>query len=188
MRKIKSKYEQAKKQQRNNLILGIILIFVMFGSVFGIVVDSFGNKNSDSILEYQGYEFLAQDGLFYTSKDNFNFVFNYFPNESINIYGIVKPLSNYQNKPLYIYSEDDDSTAIIYQNLNPFIERIQSACLSKEKCKGDYPVKTCSDNFIIIEQGKEKITQKDNCVYIRGEKEELLKLSNEFLFKSIGIK
>ena len=66
---------------------------------------------------------------------------------------------------------------------------MQSACLSEEKCEGDFPIKTCSDNFIIIQENKTKeIKQTENCVYIGGEKEELVKLTDEFLYKIIGIK
>ena len=46
MRKILSKSEQEKKRKRNSIIIGVILMIVMFGSVFGIVVGSFGQNSS----------------------------------------------------------------------------------------------------------------------------------------------
>lgn len=190
MRKITSKYQERKKQKRNTLVVGIILIFVMFASVFGIVVNSFGkDKETDSIIEYNGYEFLNENDLWYTSIGNFDFVFKYNPDQTKDIETELHYLNNYQNKPLYIYSEDYDSKIEIYRNLDQIVERMQPACFSDEKCEGDYPTKTCFDNFIIIEVGNEsEIIQNESCVYIRGAEEELLGLTDEFLFNIIGIK
>ena len=46
----------------------------------------------------------------------------------------------------------------------------------------------CAQNTIIIKENQEnKITQKDNCVYIEGKKEDLVKTTDEFLFKLLKI-
>ena len=188
MRKIKSKYEYEKKRKRNNLILGGILIIVMFGSVFGIVVNSFGNKEDKSNVEYNGYGFYNQNGLWYSLSDNPQYIFKYLPNETGDSKESIKNINNYYNKPLYIYSEDYNSEAEVYNNLKQSVERMQPACFNEEKCDGDYPIKSCSDNFIIIQKGPINLNQSENCVYISGEDEELVKLTDEFLFKVIGIK
>lgn len=190
MRRIISKHKEEKKRKRNLLIIGIILIFVMFGSVFGIIVGSFGQSREKELsMEYNGYEFFSQNGLWYTSAGNLNFAFTYHPTETIDVQTNLNPLNNYQNNPLYIYSEDPNAEIEIYRNFQQIVERIQSACFSNEKCEGDYPIKTCSDNFIIIEiSEKSEIIQSGNCIYIKGSKEKLLELTDEFLFKVIGIK
>ena len=70
-----------------------------------------------------------------------------------------------------------------------FAERIQKACPEGKKCSSDLPAKTCADNFIIIEEGNSSAIRQDNgCVYIRGAKDELVKISDEFLFRILGIK
>jgi hypothetical protein len=162
----------------------------MFGSVFGVIVGSIGQNNQeDSSLEYEGYEFVSQDGLWYTVAGNFQFAFTYFPSQVQNNTETLNPLTSYSGKPLYVSSEDSNSEIEIYRNLQQIAERIQSACLDENNCEEDFPIKTCSDNFIIIEESSESgITQSNNCVYIRGNQEELLELTNEFLFKIIGIK
>ena len=145
MRKITSRYKDEKKRKRNLLIVGIVLIIVMFGSVFGVIVGSFGKDKTESKIEYNGYEFFNQNDLWYTSIGNFNFVFKYNPNQTKDIETELKYLNNYQNKPLYIYSEDYSAEVEIYRNLfyqNQIVERIQPACFSSEKCEGDLPVKT----------------------------------------------
>ena len=189
IRRIISKSEQEKKQKRNSIIIGVILMIVMFGSVFGIVVGSFGqNSSGKNKIKYNGYEFYNENGVWKVSAGEINFIFTYFPTETKNITNILKNVNNYYNKPLYVYSEDSNAEIEIYRNLQQIAARIQPACFNNETCEGDFPIKTCSDNFIIIENGTEEITQVENCVYIKGEKQELSKLTDSFLYKIFGIK
>ena len=191
MRKISSKYEEEKKRKKNTLIIGIILIFVMLASVFGIIVNSFGSKNTKSKIEYNGYEFENQNGLWITSKANFiwGFVYSPYEVENISTNSMIKSFALYQNSPLYVLSDDKDSEVEIYRNFAQVAERMQTACLNDEKCEGNFPVKTCSDNFIIIKESEtQEIKQQENCVYIQGKKEDLVKLTDAFLYKSIGVR
>ena len=66
---------------------------------------------------------------------------------------------------------------------------MQLACLEGEECANDeLPIKTCEDNFIIIrESDVTEVVQEDNCVFIRGEAEELAKITDAFLLKIIGV-
>jgi len=188
MKRIKSKRREAKKQKRNQIIIGSILIFVMFGSVFGILAGSFGKEDTTKI-NYNGYEFVNQNSLWFVNIGNFNFAFRYNPYEVEESDSELKYLNNYDNKPLYISSDNNEATSEIYANLNQIAQRIQFACLEKEKCEEDLPVKTCENNFIIIkENNSSEIIQDNNCVFIQGAQENLTKLSDEFLFKIIGIR
>src|SRR3989338_3115268 len=189
MRKILSKSEQEKKRKINSIIIGVILMIVMFGSVFGIVVGSLGqNSSGKTKIEYNEYKFFNENGLWKVSIGEINFIFKYFPTETTDTTNILKNVNNYYNKPLYVYSEEAESEIEVYANLQQIAARIQPACFSNETCEGDFPIKTCSDNFIIIENGTEEITQVENCVYIKGEKQELLKLTDSFLYKILDIK
>ena len=199
MRRILSKHEQEKKRKRNLLIIGILLIFVMFGSVFGMIVGSFGQNSSEkNKIEYNEYKFSNENNLWITSINNVDFSFRYSPLETKDMEIILKNINNYYNKPLYVYSEDASSEIELKRNLQQIATRIQPACFSNETCDGDFPIKTCSDNFIIIEvseanetgseQNEEEITQKENCVYIKGEKQDLVKLTDSFLYKILDIK
>lgn len=188
MRKIKSKYAEAKKQKRNQIIIGAILIFVMFGSVFGVVVGSFGRKDDSKKINYNGYEFVKQNNFWVLNIGNFQFVFRYNPNEVEKIDSELKYLNNYYNKPLYISSDSNEATSEIYANLNQIVQRMQSACLEEDECDEDIPDKTCENNFIIIkESNSSRIIQEENCVFIQGAQEDLIKLSDEFLFKILGV-
>lgn len=189
MRKLKSKHTETKKHRRNQITIGVILIFVMFGSVFGIVVGSFGKENDSKKINYNGYEFIKQNNFWVLNLGDFQFAFKYNPNEVEKIDSELEYLNHYYDKPLYISSENSEATSEIYTNLNQIVQRMQSACLEKEGCEENLPVKTCENNFIIITKSNEtKIIQNESCVFIQGAEENLTKISDEFLFKIMGIR
>lgn len=194
MRKIETKSEKKKRQRRNQWTIGIILIFVMFGSVFGIVVNSFGGSQQKDVnnIKYNGFEFQKTNDYWYLTKGSFNFIFKYNPEEISNLSvnsNNLNLINSYQGKPLYIYSEDPEANLEVYRNFQNVAERMQNACFEASKCQNDWPLKDCTNNFIIIQKGNSsKIEQKDSCVFIEGKEEDLAKLSDEFIYKAIGVK
>ena len=61
MRKLQSKKQEAKKRQRNQIIIGGILVVVMFGSIFGLATMNFNNpEDNGNTVKYNGYEFTNQ--------------------------------------------------------------------------------------------------------------------------------
>ncbi len=117
-------------------------------------------------------------------------VFRYNPEHVEKSYSQIKLIDNYYQKPLYIYSESSEAETEIYVNLGQVALRTQPACLDGEKCKNEnLATKTCSDNFIIIkESNSTDITQEENCVFIQAPSYSLTGLTDEFLFKVLGIR
>ena len=188
MRRLISREEREKKRKRNQVVVGIILVFLMFASTIGYAVQgNLGNPQGitgNSNITYNGAEFSYING-FWVYR---NLVFRLNPYETPNIGSGLKSVGEYQGKLVYVQSEDVNSETEIYVNLGP-IASIQKGCLEGTTCAEGIPVKTCADNFIIIrESTEEKITQSENCVYIEGRKDDLIKLTDEFLFKILGIK
>lgn len=189
MKRIKAKSSEAKKQKKNQLIIGIILIVIMFGSVFGIIVGSLGKEDENKKVNYGDYEFAKQNNFWMLDIVNYNFIFRYNPYEVQEIETEVKYLNNYYGKPLYLSSSNSGATYEIFANLDQVTLRIQNACLNKEECTENRPTKTCEDNFIIIEEkNKTQIIQNDSCVFIQGPQENLTQISDEFLFHILGIR
>ena len=189
MKRLRAKGSEAKKQKKNQTIIGIVLIFVMFGSVFGVIVGSFGNREDSSKVEYNGFEFIKQSNFWILELGDLDFMFKYNPNEVEKIDSELKYLNHYYDKPLYISSENNEATYEIASNLGQITLRMQNACLNETNCKEDLPLKTCEDNFIIIkEKNQTNIIQDNNCVFIQGPKENLTMISDEFLFHILGIR
>jgi len=188
MKPIKSKTSEVKKQKRNQLIIGAILIFVMMGSVFGIIVGSFGKENNSKV-EYNGFEFIREGSFWFLELGNFDFRFQYNPNQIEEIDVEINSLNNYYGEPLYFSSENNEASYEIALNLEGIVLRMQNACLNESNCEENLPLKTCEDNFIIIKEGNStSIVQDNNCVFIQAPEEDIIKVSDEFLFHILGIR
>ena len=200
IRRITSKHEEQKLKKRNQWIIGIILIGIMLLSLFGSGFYMFSENNqegsNENTMNYNGLEFINKNGLWFLTLDGSEFVFKNSPKEIVNIEitGELKLLNNYYGRPLYVYSEDQESELEIYLNLNNIAQRIQNACFegfnnSKQKCDESLPIKNCKDNFIIIqEKNSSNIIQEDNCVFIYSPLSEMLKTTDEFLFNVLEVK
>jgi hypothetical protein len=190
MRKLVSKEEEAGKRKRNQVIAGTVLALVMILSTIGFAFQGRGDNAIDGTspegeVDYNGFKFINQNGLWTLG----NFVFRYTPQEVEDMGLNITPITNYQGKPAYIYSEDSDAEAEVAINIRLVAQRIQEACPEKTVCPADIPVKTCNDNFIIIKENSiSSIIQNNKCVFIQGPKENLTRLSDQFLFKALSIR
>jgi len=135
MRKIISKQEEDKKKKRNQWIVGVILIFIMIFSTLGF--SFMGNTTEEPDIkkaDYNGFEFIKQGDFWFLSNlnnENLDYlVFRHNPNEVEKSYSLLKYLNEYQNRPLYLFSENREAELEIYTNMNPFVQRIQKACLN----------------------------------------------------------
>ncbi len=192
MRRLVSKEEEEKRRKRNQTILVVFLAFIMVLSTIGFAIQSNSGTALDGTvqgneIEYNGYKFVNQNGLWVLG----NFVFQNIPQkvEDIGSESGIKPAGNYREKPAYVYSEDELAEIEIAVNLGQIALRVQKACPENTSCTIDLPVKTCTDNFIIIkEANNNSIVQKENCIFIGGKKEDLVALADQFLFKILGIR
>jgi hypothetical protein len=186
IRKIISKAEEKKKRQRNQFLLGGIMILVMFSSIIGYSLSGLGNTSSTSI-KYNGLKFVYESNYWNVNLNGLKFSFSYNPTQVVKLNSSFNLLSNYSGKPLYIYSNNAEAEAEIYKNLfyqNSIVQRFQYACPQGGTCDESIPIKTCEDNFIIIKESENSsVRQENNCVFIEGKAEELAKLSDSFLFK-----
>lgn len=190
MRKIVSKEETKIKEKRKNRIIGISLLAIMVLSVFGIVVDSIGKTNDESTkITYHGTEFFNQQERWIFIKDNVEYyILNSPENFSKVLIENVSLIESYYGEPLYIHSFDKSLDSEIYYNFNKIAYRMQYGCLNETKCDGDFPIKTCDDNFIVLEESNEtSIVQKQNCVFIKATEQEMQKAIDAFFLKIIGI-
>jgi hypothetical protein len=190
MRKIISKHKEEKKRRRNQFLVGGFLIFVMLISVVGYSFKK-NYEEGEQKINYNGIKFEKESNLWNAKINGLNFYFAYNPNEVEELNNTLNNLNNYYNKPLYFYSKNSDAETEIYRNLfyyNQIVQRVQDACLEGEECNEDLPVKSCEENIIIIEESENNdVIQKQNCVFIKGKKEEIVKLVDSFLYNIIGV-
>ena len=165
------------------------MIFSTLGYAFSDKSD--GNPKK---MEYNGVEFIKTNEYWNFNLNGNSFITKYNPKEveNITLLGYIS-INSYTNKPLYFVSDFNEPNYEISRNLNPFVLRIQNACISEEDCVGNLPVKNCSeDNVIIIKELKtddikESIFQQDNCIFITSSIENQTRYADAFLFKTLGI-
>ncbi len=190
MRKILTQEEREKKESRRKLILGILLAGLMILSTVGFAFLS-GTRSEIKKLKYNDIEFaLLNDGLWHGAGNNFEIVTVYNPKEVENItFNIFNNLNNYYGATLYFLQDSEsEATSEIARNLENYVARIQYACI-KEDCEENLPIKSCeNDNIISIKESNETLIKQENkCVYIQGKREEIIKLSDAFIFRVFGI-
>lgn len=188
MRKITSDKDLAKRQKKNQLVLGIILVVLMLLSVLGY--GFYGSEESyEQVREYRGHELFSNGELWILDYGVYRFGFSNHPADTSGEVDLeLKTLENYLSAPLYLSSNDSRVNTEISNNFGYIAERIQLACLQGEVCEEGLPVKNCSSNFIVVSSGEaNKIDQESNCVFIEGNGE-LTEVVDEFLFHIIGIK
>lgn len=193
MRRILTWEQRDKNIRRNQLIIGIILIGVMIFGTLSYAFSGRENGNSEEI-EYNGVEFIKTNEYWNFNLQGYDFITKYNPKEVENITFLsYSSINNYAGKPLYLVSDFNDPNYEISRNLNPFVLRIQNACISEEDCIGNLPIKNCSaDNVIIIKEAnndskKESIYQQGNCIFITSSIENQTRYADAFLFKTLGI-
>jgi uncharacterized protein YneR len=196
MRRIVTKTNQEKKDKRNQLVLGVLLIGLMLFSVLGYALSGRNPEEDSKKIDYSGIEFIQDNSGYWNFKVNDDsFITKYNPEEIQDIsFSSNLDLVNYFNKPLYIIGNFQEPIFEISRNLNPFVLRFQEACLSKNDCENDLPIKNCSvDNIVIIDEIEidnesiEEIYQQDNCVFITASLGNQTKYADKFLFEIIGI-
>jgi len=189
MRKILSREEKDKKIKRNQIVIGIVLIGIL---IFGTIGYAFRNEENNNLdkIEYKNIEFIKENEYWNFNIQGYSFITKYNPEEIQNIsFFSSLSINDYINKPLYLVSNYEEPNFEISRNLNSFVLRMQKACL--EDCAGDFPIKNCSeDNIIIIkepEKENEKIYQEENCIFIIADLENQTKYADVVLFKILGI-
>ncbi len=165
MNRLKKQKDFEKIRKRNNMIMGIVMIFLMTASTLGFALMSQNNsQNTNQKLTYNGNEFLKHNGFW--NLKNTKLLFQYSPEEikNVTILGNYS-IKDYSDKPLYFVNSARDSELIV-NNLQGIISRFQEACITN--CSENLPIKNCEENNIIIFTDSEgdKVWKENNCVYI----------------------
>jgi len=194
MKKIITREIKEKKETRNKVIVGSVLIILMILSTIGYSFFSGGDEAQQKI-EYKGVEFVLTDNsLWQFNIGGRVFQTQYNPVDTQNIsVSVARNLDSYSGKPLFFLGEDRGKQELA-RNLNSVVSRMQESCLEdyEEYCTEDSPLKDCEeDNIIIIEEIEKteeiEIKQEENCIFISAPYQEQIRAADAFLFKILKI-
>jgi len=195
MRKIKSMADVERVQRRNNIILGLFMIFLLVASSAGYSLMS-ADSEEENVVNEKGFDFVRSGGMWklLIGADAFNF--QYLPSEVSDVdVNLSIELGMYSGQPLY-FVNPGEGVGEILSNLDRYILRYQESCLGdiflesnesyKMVCEGDLPIKNCDDsNLIVFEAGNNtKVYMEGNCVFIEGD---VIRGVDAFLYEVLGI-
>ncbi len=194
MEKLRTRKQRERINRRNQIIIGIILIGIMaFGGVGFLNTSTKGDALDSEDIEYNGIMFIKNGDSWNFQTSNGNFITRYNPNQTKDIiFTSQTSVQDYINKPLYLVSPPGETFAEISSNLVQFPQRINNACLRDLECLGDYPIKNCSvDNVIIIrepvEKEPERVYNEEKCFFIVSEYANQTKYADAFLFGILDV-
>ena len=196
MKKIQIKEEKEKRESRNKLIIGLILVALMILSTAGYsFLSGEKSENAEKKVKYAGVEFImGENGLWDFKVQDSQFSTQYNPEETEDIPApVFLNINDYINKPLFFAGNDTTARQEIARNLQGSVLRMQEACISGYKefssCGEELPVKNCSQHNIIItlESDSIEIKQEENCVFIFAPYAEQTRAADSFIFKILNI-
>lgn len=197
MRKIKTMADVERVQRRNNIILGLVMIFLLTASTAGYSLMS-ADSEEESVVSEEGFDFVRENGMWKLVIGEDVFGFRNLPSEVADVsVDISAELGMYNGKAVYFVNPGEGVSEIL-SNIGDYVLRYQETCLGevvslennsfvvpRGECEGDLPVKDCSNNIIVFEVGNETMVYGEgNCVFITGD---VLRGSDAFLYKLLGI-
>ena len=195
-----TKEEIEKKDTRNKVIIGLIMVAILVLSTAGYAFFS-GSEDTIKKVKYNEIEFVSnENSLWQFQIQNINFATQYNPYDTENISApIFFSMTDYSSRPLF-FSGTGQGKQEIARNLGNFVSRMQEVCVEDyisnredEECNVQLPIKNCSEENIIIFKNIEnenltEIMQEENCIIISSTSEEQIKASDAFIFRILGIR
>lgn len=189
-----TKKEIEEKSRRNKIIIGLVLTGIMVLSSMGYAFFSGEREDPSEKMNYNGVEFIRDSGgMWIFEIEGAQFYTRFNPNETENIsVPILKTAGEYTGKTLYFLGDGPLKREVLNNFYKKIITKYQDGCIKgyENACGNETPIKDCStDNIIIIEDSEEiKISQDENCIFIKSPYSEQERAADAFMFKIFGIK
>jgi hypothetical protein len=188
IKKIQTKDEKEKKDKKNQLTIGIILISLMIFSTAGYAFSQ--NKVEKKV--YNGVSFVKTEG-YWNSETPFLSV-RYLPYDVGGINGSVFISANSIDTEKFYFSAHSSYEFAAADDVarNLFFQKSQQICLEGQEEKTgceNLPIKSCTDNstnFLIfvfqLNNTTVNLEKRDKCIFFSGEGENLIKVADKFIF------
>lgn len=188
IKRIETQSQKEKKDRINKIVIGIILVALMIVSTAGYAVMDRGKQEK---VKYNGFTFERTEQGWQTNDNNIELLTRFNPLEVKNIsYKLVVSSSDYNGENVFFEaytSEERDAANEIAGNIAA--TRVQLACIKENEnlteCN-ELPLKDCSKDKVFIiktsNNNETSIKKEDNCVFVTGNGEELLKATDRFIF------
>ncbi len=180
MRPIQTASFLEKQQRKRKRLGGMIIIGLLLLSTLGFAISGTG------ITKQKKPEGLQYDGQYWTyfvsGTPKYRFAYGL---EDLNFenLSLIKKLFDFENKNLFIDSNNSASIQEIALNLGNHVSKISEACYGS--CSKDIPELSCDIDgiLIVIEPEGNSVTERENCIFIKGD----LKKVDAFLYNLLKL-
>lgn len=187
MRRLERHEDSLRREKRNKIIVGSMIIFLLLFSTVGYALFSGGSgvghggavDSGNDLTE--GPIWNGDQWVHVVNGRNFGITNSQEEIEDIEV-AIDKDISYYSGKKVYFDVKDEDILREVASAINQYSSGIQRACLGE--CEEDLPEKSCNDDIIVWRESEEnRVYEQNNCVFIEGD----LKAADAFLYELLGI-
>jgi len=161
------------------LVMGLIIIFLMISSVFGIVFMGFGGEETAGSVRYNSIKFTDIGGRYRANVGGTDHIFLFFPGD-LEYMQIDDAVRSLLDQPVYTVTYDPNAN--MAENLGEMqyyleIQLQDSKAIERaltESADADLPVKSCEDAtnaqpVIELRESEESgIVAEGNCVIIKA--------------------
>lgn len=194
MKRILTEKQKQRKVKMTQLIIGLVLILVMVLSTVGYSLMDRTDTTKVNKMTYNGIEFIKDSNDYWQFNLDGKTLMTRFNPKEVSFINTQKvpAYTEYSNNVLYYDASGTEALSEIMRIFDGIVLRSQRGCVPGNECLGNYPIKNCTqDKVIIIREPKdnesESITSDNNCVYIISDMSNQTMFSDAFIFRSLRI-
>ncbi len=209
MKSLETRAGQEKKQRIRNIIIGVIIVTLMVLSTLGyVIVDRSSQEEQNANTVYNGFKFVDSVNGWQTEVGANILTMSYLPQEVMDFNGTGVSsidIAGFTNKVVYVVISDEQegyASIDLFRNLALVALRVQFACPVEDEdssfCQEkNLPIKSCDDasldsKIILLknetkDETKTSYEYKDSCLSIYGQGSEIIKASDNFIYKLFGV-
>lgn len=191
-----------KKQRTRNIIIGVVIIAVMVLSSLGYVVLEREPGQQQGGQTYNNFTFTQIEDGWQTKAQGYNVTTIFLPQETLNASSGNVRLFDFSNKIIFIVISSKDTEYLTYdlfRNLQDINQRMQFACPVEQEnssfcLETNLPLKSCDDasldtKIMIIKDNETQVgySYNESCLTIKGTSSDVVKATDNFIFKLFGI-
>jgi len=208
IKSLETRTDKEKKQRTRNIIIGIVIVALMILSTLGyVIVDRSGQEEQSQNNVYNSFKFVSGLEGWQTTIGTNTITMSYLPQEVLDHNGTgvsSTDLYGFSNKIVYLVISDEQegyASIDLINNLKLVALRVQFACPIEAEnssfCQDkNLPIKSCDDadsvsKIIILKNETRSLNStydyKNSCLIINGQGSDVIKASDNFIYKLFGV-
>ena len=194
-----SQRQDLKRDRRNKLLIGLIVIFLMVTSIFGLIVGQSPASELITELEYKDYTFKIEEPFYLLTLGGNEYRFYYFPTDVLNI--STEVVNIIENSYYFAFLFDPEGGDLEFVNqavydLTNYFEANEKATatgITQNSTRYELPVISCDDATPQVPvlyfnvSNETSINVEQSCIILNSNREGFLKIRDSLIYKLLGV-